>query len=194
MAYLASDASGRLESPARGSLARWRQTRHAWSRAGTAGRPGTPVAYDGQFSVRLIGRRTASTPKTPGGPHSSSLSLIDNPRPVLVGPVDGCEVRSPAWSAVGENRVKAPQQPSVLVDIAPHIEPEGADKIRAFMDQNQDTQNRSGRRHHQCPAVAGAPPCVSLTDWLRTFRLAMTVYQLALGPANEVPAEPTTEA
>ena len=134
--YLAGDAWGDSKAPLVVLLHGGGQTRHAWSGAGQR------LAEAGYYAVAYDARGHGDSDWAQDGVYTQDaqvadlvaiLSLIDNPRPVLVGASMG---GGTSLVAVGENRVDAAAL--VLVDIAPHIEPEGADKIRAFMDQNQD--------------------------------------------------------
>lgn len=110
------------------------QTRHAWSGAGLQ------LANAGYHAVSYDARGHGDSDWAPDGLYSQDaqvadlvavLSQLGSARPVLVGASMG---GGTSLVAIGEDRVDAAAL--VLVDIAPRIEPEGASKIRDFMDQN----------------------------------------------------------
>lgn len=112
------------------------QTRHAWKGAGeTLGRAGyRAVAFDA--------RGHGDSGWTPDGEYGVDLMVEDlravvaalgGERPVLVGASMG---GGTSLVAVGERRLEA--SALVLVDMAPKIEPDGAQRIQDFMNQKPD--------------------------------------------------------
>ena len=112
------------------------QTRHAWSGAGQR------LADVGYFAVALDARGHGDSDWAEDGVYTQDIEVavlttvlqqLDKPNPVLVGASMG---GGTSLVAIGENRVDAAAL--VLVDVAPHIEMEGAEKILAFMNQNPE--------------------------------------------------------
>ena len=112
------------------------QTRHAWK--GT----GQRLAEAGYHAVALDARGHGDSEWAPDGIYSQDAMVADlvavldalcAGRPVLVGASMGGGV---SLVAVGEGHVDATGL--VLVDIAPRIEPEGVEKISAFMSQKPE--------------------------------------------------------
>ena len=112
------------------------QTRHAWKGAGEM------LAGQGYYAVAFDARGHGDSDWAPDGDYRQSIMVEDlkcliaqlgNPRPALVGASMG---GGTSLVAVGEDHVDATAL--VLVDIAPRVEPEGVDKIRAFMSQCPD--------------------------------------------------------
>ncbi|MSR15035.1 MAG: alpha/beta hydrolase [Gammaproteobacteria bacterium] len=107
------------------------QTRHAWKSAGEA------LGSAGYFAVAFDARGHGDSDWAPDGVYGQDIMVEDlrcviralgDKRPVLVGASMG---GGTSLVAVGEDRVDATAL--VLVDIAPQIEPEGVQKIQAFM-------------------------------------------------------------
>lgn len=112
------------------------QTRHAWKGAGeTLGAAGYhAVAFD----ARGHGDSTWAADGTYGmdvmvDDLIAVIEALGGHRPVLVGASMG---GGTSLVAIGEDRVDATAM--VLVDIGPRIEPEGAEKIQAFMGQKPE--------------------------------------------------------
>jgi pimeloyl-ACP methyl ester carboxylesterase len=112
------------------------QTRHAWSGAGRR------LAEAGYYAVALDARGHGDSDWAPDGVYSQDAQVADlvavlheigKPHPVLAGASMG---GGTSLVAIGENRVDAAAL--VLVDVAPRIEREGANKILDFMNQNPD--------------------------------------------------------
>jgi len=112
------------------------QTRHAWRQTGE--RLGTA----GYFAIALDARGHGDSSWAPDGRYGQdvmvddllcALQALGDRRPVLVGASMG---GGTSLVAVGEDRVDATAL--IMVDIAPRIEPDGAAKIVAFMNQNPD--------------------------------------------------------
>ncbi|MBI2800437.1 MAG: alpha/beta hydrolase [Gammaproteobacteria bacterium] len=112
------------------------QTRHAWKSAGEA------LGGAGYFALAFDARGHGDSDWAPDGEYSQDLmvqdlvcllSALGRRRPVLVGASMG---GGTSLVAVGEDRVDATAL--VLVDIAPRIEPEGVQKIQAFMSQRPE--------------------------------------------------------
>jgi pimeloyl-ACP methyl ester carboxylesterase len=108
------------------------QTRHAWKSAGEA------LGRAGYHAIAFDARGHGDSDWAPDGVYGqdimvedlcSLLKALKVPRPVLVGASMG---GGTSLVAVGEDRVDATAL--VLVDIAPQIEPEGVQKIGAFMN------------------------------------------------------------
>jgi pimeloyl-ACP methyl ester carboxylesterase len=112
------------------------QTRHAWRGAGEL------LGGAGYHAVAFDARGHGDSDWAPDGRYGQDMmvedlqcvvSALGNHRPVLVGASMG---GGTSLVAVGEDRVDATAL--VIVDIAPRIEPEGVDKIQAFMSRNPD--------------------------------------------------------
>jgi non-heme chloroperoxidase len=112
------------------------QTRHAWKGAGET------LGAAGYHAVAFDARGHGDTDWAPDGRYGQDpmiedlklvIATLGNKRPVLVGASMGGGV---SLVACGEDHVDATAL--VLVDIAPRIEPEGANKIDAFMTRNPD--------------------------------------------------------
>jgi pimeloyl-ACP methyl ester carboxylesterase len=109
------------------------QTRHARKGAGEV------LGAAGYHAVAFDARGHGDSDWAPDGVYGQDVMVEDlrcviaalgNRRPVLVGASMG---GGTSLVAVGEDRVDATAL--VMVDIAPRIEPEGVDKIQAFMSQ-----------------------------------------------------------
>lgn len=112
------------------------QTRHAWKGAGEA------LGAAGYHAVAFDARGHGDSDWAPDGLYGIDIMIEDlrcviaqlgGRRPVLVGASMG---GGTSLAATGEDHVDATAL--VLVDIAPQIEMEGADKIQAFMTQKPD--------------------------------------------------------
>lgn len=112
------------------------QTRHAWKSAGEA------LGRAGYHGVAFDARGHGDSDWAPDGVYGqdimvedlcSLLKALNGARPVLVGASLG---GGTSLVAVGEDRLDATAL--VLVDIAPQIEPEGVQKIGAFMSYKPD--------------------------------------------------------
>lgn len=112
------------------------QTRHAWKGAGEA------LGAAGYHAVSLDARGHGDTDWAPDGIYTSDVMIRDleaildhlgGSRPVLVGASMG---GGTSLLAVGEDHVDATAL--VLVDIAPRIDPAGAEHIKAFMTHKPD--------------------------------------------------------
>jgi len=112
------------------------QTRHAWKGAGET------LGAAGYHAVAFDARGHGDTSWAPDGHYGQDpqvedlrcvIAALGNRRPVLVGASMG---GGASLVAIGEDRVDATAL--VLVDIAPRIEDEGAEKIDAFMTQKPD--------------------------------------------------------
>lgn len=112
------------------------QTRHAWKSAGEA------LGRAGYHAIAFDARGHGDSDWAPDGVYGqdamvedlcSLLQELGNSRPVLVGASMG---GGTSLVAVGEDRVDATAL--VMVDIAPRVEPEGVQKIGAFMRQRPD--------------------------------------------------------
>ncbi|MFN0088775.1 MAG: alpha/beta fold hydrolase [Acidimicrobiales bacterium] len=112
------------------------QTRHAWKGAGEA------LGEAGYHAVAFDARGHGDSDWAPDAAYSQELMVEDlqcvikalgAERPTLVGASMGGGV---SLVAIGEAYVEAAAL--VLVDIAPHIEKEGARKIQEFMDQKPE--------------------------------------------------------
>ena len=112
------------------------QTRHAWKGAGET------LGAAGYYAVAFDARGHGDSDWAPDGLYSQDAMVEDlkcvvaalgDRRPVLVGASMG---GGTSLVAVGEDHVAATAL--VMVDIAPRIEPEGVDKIRAFMGQKPE--------------------------------------------------------
>ena len=112
------------------------QTRHAWKGAGQT------LGAAGYHAVAFDARGHGDTDWAPDGRYGQDVMVHDlqcvvaalgNRRPVLVGASMG---GGTSLVAVGERHVDAAAL--VLVDIAPHIEPDGVKNIEAFMSQKPE--------------------------------------------------------
>ena len=112
------------------------QTRHAWKGAGES------LAAVGYHAVAFDVRGHGDSAWDPDGEYGEDAMVADlvqvvaalgDPRPVLVGASMG---GGTSLVAVGEGAVDA--SALVLVDIAPQIEPDGVQKIQAFMSQRPE--------------------------------------------------------
>ena len=112
------------------------QTRHAWRGAGET------LGAAGYHAVAIDARGHGDSSWAADGLYGQDVMVEDlvkvieqlgNRRPVLVGASMGGGV---SLVAIGEDHVDATAL--VLVDIAPRIEEEGAQKIQAFMGQKPD--------------------------------------------------------
>jgi non-heme chloroperoxidase len=115
------------------------QTRHAWKGAGET------LGSIGYYAIAFDTRGHGDSDWAPDGRYSLDIMVEDlqcviaavgNKRPVLVGASMG---GGTSLLAVGEDHVDATAL--VLVDVAPQIEWEGADKILAFMGQKPEGFN-----------------------------------------------------
>ena len=112
------------------------QTRHAWKGAGEI------LGAAGYFAVAFDARGHGDSDWAPDGLYGQDVMVKDlqcvvaalgGRRPVLVGASMG---GGTSLVAVGEDQVDATAL--VLVDVGPRIEPEGVDKIQAFMTRQPD--------------------------------------------------------
>jgi pimeloyl-ACP methyl ester carboxylesterase len=112
------------------------QTRHAWKGTGQA------LGAAGYHAIAFDARGHGDSDWDPDGDYSQDVMVEDltriiaavgDPRPLLVGASMG---GGTSLVAAGEDHVDATAL--VLVDIAPRVEIEGVDKIRAFMSQRPD--------------------------------------------------------
>ena len=112
------------------------QTRHAWKNVGTT------LASAGYRAIAFDARGHGDSDWADDGRYSQDAMIEDlacliralgNPRPALVGASMG---GGTSLVAVGEDHVDATAL--VMVDIAPHVEPEGVARIKAFMSRNPD--------------------------------------------------------
>src|SRR5262249_41968314 len=112
------------------------QTRHAWRGAGKV------LGASGYYAVAFDARGHGDSDWAPDGHYGQDAMVADlervvdalgHRRPVLVGASMG---GGTSLVAVGEDHIDATAL--VLVDIAPQIEPEGVDKIKAFLDQKPE--------------------------------------------------------
>jgi pimeloyl-ACP methyl ester carboxylesterase len=112
------------------------QTRHAWKGTGQA------LGAAGYHAIAFDARGHGDSDWDPDGDYSQDVMVEDltriiaavgDPRPVLVGASMG---GGTSLVAAGEDHVDATAL--VLVDIAPRVETEGVDKIKAFMSQRPD--------------------------------------------------------
>ncbi|MBN9109425.1 MAG: alpha/beta hydrolase [Pseudonocardia sp.] len=129
------------------------QTRHAWKGAGEA------LARAGYHSVAVDARGHGDSQWDPAGAYGPDAMVDDlvvvaenlgRRRPVLVGASMG---GSTSLLAVGEGRIDAAAM--VLVDVAPRMEPQGVERIRAFMSQRPEG---FGSLDEVADAVAGYRP------------------------------------
>jgi len=109
------------------------QTRHAWKGAGET------LGAAGYRAVAFDARGHGDSDWAPDGRYGQDLMVEDLKcvvaalgarRPVLVGASMG---GGTSLTAIGEDQVDATAL--VLVDVGPHIEPEGVHRIQAFMSQ-----------------------------------------------------------
>jgi non-heme chloroperoxidase len=107
------------------------QTRHAWKRTGET------LGAAGYHAVAFDARGHGDSGWAPDGAYGQDVMVRDlqavvaalgNRRPVLIGASMG---GGTSLVAAGENHVDTAAL--VLVDVAPRIEPDGIDKIQAFM-------------------------------------------------------------
>lgn len=112
------------------------QTRHAWKGTGEA------LGKAGYHAVAFDARGHGDSDWPPDGVYSQDVMVEDlkcvvaalgNRRPVLVGASMG---GGTSLVAIGEDHVDATAL--VLVDITPRIEPEGVEKIMAFMRERPE--------------------------------------------------------
>ena len=115
------------------------QTRHAW------GGTGERLGQAGYFAIAYDARGHGDSDWSADGDYSLDALAADlrcvlvetgirNPRPpALVGASLG---GATSLVAIGEQRVDA--SALILVDIVPHTEPSGVERIRTFMAQNPD--------------------------------------------------------
>ncbi len=112
------------------------QTRHAWKGAGEA------LGAAGYYAVAFDARGHGDSDWAPDGVYGMDIMVEDlkcvinalgDKRPVLVGASMG---GGTSLVATGEDHIDATAL--VMVDIAPQIEPEGVDKIMAFMSQKPE--------------------------------------------------------
>ncbi len=112
------------------------QTRHAWKGVGEA------LGAVGYYAIAFDARGHSDSDWAPDGRYSQDLMVEDlkyviaalgDRRPALIGASMG---GGTSLVAVGEGHVDATAL--VLVDIAPKIEADGVDRIRAFMSQKPD--------------------------------------------------------
>lgn len=112
------------------------QTRHAWKGAGES------LGAAGYHAVAFDARGHGDSDWAPDGVYGMDVMVEDlkcviaaqgHRRPVLVGASMG---GGTSLVAIGEDHVDATAL--VLVDIAPKVEPEGVDKIQAFMSQKPE--------------------------------------------------------
>jgi non-heme chloroperoxidase len=112
------------------------QTRHAWKNVGEA------LSGVGYYAVAFDARGHGDSDWAADGVYGQDIMVEDlacvlralgRQRAVLVGASMG---GATSLVAVGEDRVDATAL--VLVDIAPRIEPEGVEKIQAFMNQRPE--------------------------------------------------------
>jgi pimeloyl-ACP methyl ester carboxylesterase len=112
------------------------QTRHAWKGAGEA------LGAAGYYAVAFDARGHGDSDWAPDGHYGQDVMVDDlkcvvaalgNRRPVLVGASMG---GGTSLVACGEDHVDATAL--IIVDVGPRIEPEGVDKIFAFMSQRPE--------------------------------------------------------
>jgi len=133
---VAADYWGRKGDPLVVLLHGGGQTRHAWKGTGEV------IAKSGYRTVSLDARGHGDSGWAKDGAYGQDVMVddlvavlndLDDPRPVLVGASMGGGV---SLCAVGEGHVDA--QALVLVDMAPQIESEGAQRILDFMAQKPE--------------------------------------------------------
>jgi pimeloyl-ACP methyl ester carboxylesterase len=112
------------------------QTRHAWKGTGDA------LAAAGHHVVAFDARGHGDSDWTPDGDYSHTamardlaavLAAVDKGRPVLVGASMGGLT---SLTAIADGHVDAVAL--VLVDVAPHLDPGGVERVVAFMSQRPD--------------------------------------------------------
>jgi len=133
---IAADCWGREGDPMVLLLHGGGQTRHAWKGTGES------LSKMGYRVYSLDARGHGDSDWSPDGDYEQDgmvndlafvVAALGDPHPVLVGASMGGGV---SLCAVGDRKVDA--RALVLVDMAPRIEAEGAQKILAFMRQNPD--------------------------------------------------------
>ncbi|MFD1559495.1 alpha/beta fold hydrolase [Paraburkholderia silviterrae] len=133
---LAGDTWGNPEGPPVVLLHGGGQTRHAW------GGTGERLGHAGYFAIAYDARGHGDSDWSADGDYSLDalsadlrcvLAAIGIRQPALVGASLG---GATSLVAVGEKQVEA--SALILVDIVPHTEPAGVERIRAFMAQNPD--------------------------------------------------------
>jgi non-heme chloroperoxidase len=133
---IAADSWGDPGSPLVILLHGGGQTRHSWRAVGRI------LGRSGYHAVTFDARGHGDSDWAPDGRYDldamiadlkSVIVALDNRRSVLVGASMGGGV---SLAAVGENRVDAAGL--ILVDIAPRIEMQGADRIAQFMSQKPE--------------------------------------------------------
>jgi non-heme chloroperoxidase len=133
---IAGDAWGPIDGPLVLLQHGGGQTRHAWK--GT----GETLGAAGYRAVAFDARGHGDSDWAPDGRYGQDLMVDDLKcvvaalgarRPVLVGASMG---GGTSLTAIGEDHVDATAL--VLVDVGPHIEPEGVGRIQAFMSQKPD--------------------------------------------------------
>jgi pimeloyl-ACP methyl ester carboxylesterase len=133
---IAGDAWGNPDSPLVVLQHGGGQTRHAW------GETGERLGAAGYYAIAFDARGHGDSDWASDGSYGQGVMVQDlqcliaavgNPRPVLVGASMG---GGTSLVAVGEDHVDA--SALVLVDIAPHLEPEGVRKIQVFMGQKPE--------------------------------------------------------
>ena len=134
--YIAGDSWGDPDGPLVLLLHGGGQTRHAWKGAGET------LGAAGYCAVAFDARGHGDSDWAPDGQYGQDLMVQDlecvvaafgGRRPVLVGASMG---GGTSLVAVGEDRIDATAL--VLVDVAPHIEAEGVEKIQAFMTRKPE--------------------------------------------------------
>ncbi len=134
--YIAGDSWGDPDGPLVLLLHGGGQTRHAWKGAGET------LGAAGYCAVAFDARGHGDSDWAPDGQYGQDLMIQDlecvvaafgGRRPVLVGASMG---GGTSLVAVGEDRIDATAL--VLVDVAPHIEAEGVEKIQAFMTRKPE--------------------------------------------------------
>ena len=133
---IAGDAWGPESGPLVILLHGGGQTRHAWKGVGAA------LGKAGYRAIALDARGHGDSDWAPDGRYTQEAMVDDieavvralgGRRPTLVGASMG---GGTSLVAVGEDRIDATAL--VIVDIAPHVAPEGVARIRAFMAQKRD--------------------------------------------------------
>ncbi len=112
------------------------QTRHAWKGAGEK------LGAAGFYAIAFDARGHGDSDWSPDGDYGQDgmvkdlvhvVAALGNRRAVMVGASMG---GGPSLVAAGEEHVDATAL--VMVDVAPRLEPEGVDKIQAFMHQKPE--------------------------------------------------------